>query len=206
MPAGNVPVTQPNHPPGLDTRELFDNGRVIEALALKAGERVLDIGCGRGGWALLLAQRVGEGGVVFACDHRAANVAATRARAEAQGVGNLRVWQGNAAHALPLPDRSVDCCLLSMVLHHLVETGVDKAALEEIYRVLTPNGRLAVMEFEKIDPPPGPPAAIRLSRGEVCRRVQLAGFRQSKSWRIERHVYLLQFMKEAAARVGQPRR
>ena len=199
-------MTQPNHPPGLDTRELFDNGRVIEALALKAGERVLDIGCGRGGWALLLAQQVGDGGAVYAFDRRPGNVAVTRTRAEAQGVGNLHVWQGDAALALPLPDQSVDFCLLSMVLHHLVETGVDKAALEEIYRALTPNGRLAVMEFEKIDPPPGPPAAIRLSQGEVCRRVQLAGFRQSKSWRIEHHVYLLQFRKEAAAQVSQPRR
>lgn len=196
MPAGNVPVTQPNHPPGLDTRELFDNGRVIEALALKSGERVLDIGCGRGGWALLLAQQVGDGGAVYAFDRRPGNVTVTRTRAQAQGIGNLHVWQGDAALALPLPDQSVDFCLLSMVLHHLVEHGVQGSALREIRRVLKSGGRLAVLEFEKIDPPPGPPKTLRLDREQTRSIVASAAARYVETLSIESHVYLQQFSRQ----------
>ena len=50
------------------------------------------------------------------------------------------------------------------------------AVLTEIARVVKPNGILAVMEFKKIDGPPGPPIHIRLSPTEVADRLGPYGF------------------------------
>ena len=195
MPGGNSSVIASEYPAGHDTRELFDNARVAEALALNPGERVLDIGCGRGGWALLMARRVGANGAVYAFDRRLENVAATRNRAQAQGIGNLHVWRGNAALALPLPDQAIDYCLLCMVLHHLVERDQHIDALAQIHRVLKPGGRLAVVEFEKIEPPPGPPAGLRLARAATRTLVEQAGFVCGDVHAIEMHVYLQSFLR-----------
>ena len=58
---------------------------------------------------------------------------------------------------------SADVCLIATALHGFVEDRIDQGVLTEIVRVVKPTGILAVMEFKKIDGPPGPPIYIRLS-------------------------------------------
>ena len=59
---------------------------------------------------------------------------------------------------------SVDVALMATVLHDLVEAGTAAGALAEVSRVIKAEGRLAIVEFHKIDGPPGPPRHIRLTR------------------------------------------
>jgi ubiE/COQ5 methyltransferase family. len=53
------------------------------------------------------------------------------------------------------------------VLHGLVANGEWERALKEVVRVIKPHGKLAIVEFKKIETPMGPPLSIRLSPEEV---------------------------------------
>lgn len=56
-------------------------------------------------------------------------------------------WYDSNLDLLPLPDRSVSAVFLYHVLSEISEKGDQKALLEEIFRILEPNGRLLVAEF-----------------------------------------------------------
>jgi len=107
----------------------------IDLADLAAHQRLLDLGCGTGGFAQALAQRlrvevIGVDVAVHLLRYAAAHAAA------------LPLWwvRGHA-EALPLADQTVDRVLMSLVLHQIVHRP---QALQEVYRVLRPGGRVLV--------------------------------------------------------------
>jgi len=80
-------------------------------------------------------------------------------------------------------------------LHDFVEDRIDRGALNEIARVVKPTGRLAVMEFKKIDGPPGPPKHIRLSPDDVTERLEPYGFKKKHTVDVGPYNYLMLFKK-----------
>ena len=81
---------------------------LVEAVAVRPGERVLDLGCGTGNAALLAAAR---GASVVAVDPSERLLSVTREAADSQGLA-VSTELGQAA-AIPVPDASVDCLLSS---------------------------------------------------------------------------------------------
>jgi ubiquinone/menaquinone biosynthesis C-methylase UbiE len=63
--------------------------------------------------------------------------------------------------------------------------------LTEIARVVKPTGILAIMEFKKIDGPPGPPIDIRLAPAEVSDRLDPYGFGKERSVDVGPYNYLI---------------
>src|SRR3990172_2445746 len=90
--------------------------RCIELMALKPGERVLDVATGTGVAALMAAERVGPQGLVVATDIAQRMVDATRAEAERRGVTNMD-FQRADAEEMDLPDGSFDAatCVLGLM-------------------------------------------------------------------------------------------
>jgi SAM-dependent methyltransferase len=107
------------------------------ALALSAGERVLDVGCGPGNFTREFA-RAADGGLVVGID--ASRAMLSRAASEPSGE-NLAYALGDAS-ALPFRDESFDavCCFAAL---YLIEEPM--RALDEIVRVLVPGGRVALL-------------------------------------------------------------
>ena len=66
--------------------------------------------------------------------------------------------------------------------------------LENIKTLLKPDGCLAVIEFKKIEGPPGPPAHIRLSEAEVEKMVTKHGFVKKETVDIGAYNYLMTFL------------
>lgn len=132
---------------------------IVGLLDIKAGERVLDLGCGPGLFTVPLARAVGASGRVFAVDLRGEMVEACRHRIEALGLSNVSLKQSEES-SIPLPSGSMDLVFACHLLHELENAA---ASLAEIRRVLAPGGRLAVIEWEKVETPVGPPVEHRLT-------------------------------------------
>src|SRR5262249_8351074 len=70
--------------------------RAMERAALRAGERVLDIGCGCGGTTLDIGRRVGAGGTAMGSDISGVMLDRARSGAEAPGLTTVRFENGDA--------------------------------------------------------------------------------------------------------------
>lgn len=116
----------------------------ISLVAVKPGQRALDLAGGTGDLASRLAQAVGSGGQVVLADINFSMLEAGRKRLTDSGiVGNIAYIQADAEQ-LPFPDNSFDCVTIAFGLRNV--TYKDKA-LEAMYRVLKPGGCLLILEF-----------------------------------------------------------
>jgi len=105
---------------------------------IRAGETVLDIGCGAGMDLLLAARRVGPTGRALGVDMTDAMVERAGASARAAGLAQVEVRKGDAT-SLPVEDASVDVVISNGVINLVPEK---ERAFDEIVRVLKPGGRL----------------------------------------------------------------
>jgi len=112
---------------------------LVERAGPRAGEAVLDVGCGSGAAACRAAARVGRGGAVVGVDPNPAMLEVARASA---GRGGAAIaWRAGRAEALPFPDAAFDLVLCAQTLQFV---GERELALREMRRVARAGGRLAV--------------------------------------------------------------
>jgi len=188
-------------PPGAghSSFDLIDAARFFAEMDLQPGITFMDLGCGEGNYTLAAAEAVGPGGTIYALDLWQPGIKALRQKAAAQGRPNLWAMQVNISQPLPLKPGSVDVALMATVLHDLLEFAMAAGALKEAARVLKPGGTLAIVEFKKMEGPPGPPLRIRLSPEEVETVVAPYGFARTGLAEVGPYNYLMLFVKEMGA-------
>lgn len=109
---------------------------------IEPGSIVLDLGCGAGTDLLIAAQMTGPAGRVIGVDMTATMLDRARASAAEMGLGNVELHE-SLIEALPLDDASVDV----VISNGVIDLVPDKdAVLDEIDRVLRPDGRLQVAD------------------------------------------------------------
>jgi SAM-dependent methyltransferase len=116
-------------------------------LALRPGERLLDVGCGPGDAALALASDVAPAGEVVGVDRSEAMVAVARHRTSPSSLGGgvaVRFVVGDAM-ALDQPDASFDAVRCERTLQWVADPQV---AVDELARVLRPGGRLSLIDTD----------------------------------------------------------
>jgi ubiquinone/menaquinone biosynthesis C-methylase UbiE len=120
---------------------LKPRGVLLDEILLKAGDTVLDYGCGPGSYIPELAARVGKNGVVIAVDIHSLAIQRVEALARRQGLHNVKPYLSDGVHLPDLDDACTDVALLFDVFHML---GDQAGVLREMHRILRPGGVLAV--------------------------------------------------------------
>jgi predicted methyltransferase len=115
---------------------------VLQALDLRPGDVVVDLGSGAGYFALKLSPIVGPGGQVLAVDIRRLPLAFLWVRALTQSRHNLHVVYGDPDDPR-LPTGNVDGVLIANTYHELADR---EAILNRALRALRPGGRLVIVD------------------------------------------------------------
>ncbi|GGW82711.1 bifunctional demethylmenaquinone methyltransferase/2-methoxy-6-polyprenyl-1,4-benzoquinol methylase UbiE [Alteromonas halophila] len=118
----------------------------IDCANARPGNKVLDIAGGTGDLTAKFSRLVGPSGQVTLADINHSMLAVGRDKLRDQGlISNIDYVQADA-EALPFPDNHFDIVTMAFGLRNVTEK---QNALNSIYRVLKPGGRLLVLEFSK---------------------------------------------------------
>ncbi|RLA63825.1 MAG: SAM-dependent methyltransferase [Epsilonproteobacteria bacterium] len=130
-----------------DERDVYKHRKqIVAALDLKKGEIVADIGAGTGAFLKLLHEKVTPLGKIYAVDISDEFVEHMKKRKERENLDNLIVVKGKT-EATTLLENSIDVAFICNTYHHF---GDFKEMLRDIKKVLKKNGRLFIVEFDKI--------------------------------------------------------
>jgi ubiquinone/menaquinone biosynthesis C-methylase UbiE len=146
--------------------------QIVQALGVRAGQTVCDIGSGPGYFTLRLARAVGPQGRVFAVDVEPRILDVLRERIEARQLRNVTPVLGLGDDPL-LPAASCDLILIVDTYHHFPDRT---AYLRRLATILRPGGRVANIDYHRRATPVGPPQDHRVARDDFLREAAAAGF------------------------------
>ncbi|HVR83598.1 MAG TPA: methyltransferase domain-containing protein [Planctomycetota bacterium] len=137
--------------PWLDRPEREDEeqpAKVIEALELKGGEVIADLGAGSGYFTFRLAPKVGDKGRILAVEIQDEMIAELKKRIDKNKVMNVETIKCTESDPR-LPEAGVDIVLMVDVYH---EIAFPYEVMTAIRKALKPGGRVVFIEYRKEDP------------------------------------------------------
>jgi ubiquinone/menaquinone biosynthesis C-methylase UbiE len=145
----------------------------LDAIGLKPGMTVAEVGAGTGYVALRMAKRVAPGGKVYANDLQPEMLGLLRANAAKAGITNVETVLGSETDP-KLPLGQIDLIILVDVYHEFSEP---QKMLQGIRRALKPDGRLVQLEYRKEDPNIPILPDHKMSVAEAKTEVEAEGFK-----------------------------
>jgi ubiquinone/menaquinone biosynthesis C-methylase UbiE len=120
----------------------------VDLAQVKSGDSVLEIGCGTGTLTLAAKHKAGPSGKVYGIDIIPGMIELSRQKA-----ANAKLdvaFQLGSIDNIPFPDNQFDVVMCSFMIFHMSE-AVRRKGIEEIYRVLKPEGQLMVLDLNLPD-------------------------------------------------------
>ena len=149
--------------------------RVVEALGIKTGDRVADIGSGSGLFTRPLARAAGAAGVAYAVDIDAGLLKVVERSAREANIENIRtVLAATDDPKLPEP---VDVALICDALHHIGNQG---PYLKTLNKYVKPGGRVVVIDFSERWP--AGHESMRFTTAQLDGWMKDAGFSREASY------------------------
>ncbi|MCY0889202.1 MAG: class I SAM-dependent methyltransferase [Alicyclobacillaceae bacterium] len=163
----------PEHLSHLDSperRKMLPPEKLLDYLCIGPEDTVLDLGAGTGYFTIPAAKRT-EGQVV-ALDVEPRMLEVLKSNVEENLLTNVRYETGQIEN-IPLEGQSMKKVIASLVLHEVepLEKGI-----EEIRRVLTADGKLFLLEWEKTPSEFGPPLHHRIASKVMKEQLESNGF------------------------------
>jgi precorrin-6B methylase 2 len=145
---------------------------LIESLDLKPGMKVADIGAGSGVISLMIAERVGPEGTVFAVDIQPQMLQAIAVKCRRLGIENVELVRGTDKRTR-LEEESVDLAIMVDVYH---EFAFPYEMLLDISQAIKPGGRVVFVEYRKEDRTVPIKEVHKMSQAQVKKEAGLPEF------------------------------
>jgi ubiquinone/menaquinone biosynthesis C-methylase UbiE len=146
--------------------------KAIEALELKPGMVVADIGAGSGYYTSRMAKKVAPSGRVLATDIQPGMIELLERRTKAEGLSNVTTILG-AMDDPRLQPGSIDLAIMVDVYHELQQPQLFLQRLKPAFK---PGGRLVLLEFRKEDPKIPILEVHKMSVAEVRAELEAEGY------------------------------
>ena len=144
---------------------------LVDALRLKPGDQVADIGAGTGYLSWRLAQKVGAKGVVYSVDIQPEMLALLAQKMAARQVTNVQPVLGTITDP-NLPTNSLDLVIMVDVYH---EFDHPYEMMQAICRALKPGGRVVFVEYRSEDPNIPIKLVHKMTEAQVRREASVQG-------------------------------
>jgi len=184
---------------GKSSFDLLDTKKLFSELQLKENTTFLDLACGKGAYSIAASEYIGQNGYIYAVDLWKEGIDHLRMEIESRKIHNIYPNVVDVSQTIPVEDHCIDVCLMATVLHDLIQDHKQKGSLDEVKRVLKHGGTLAVVEFKKIEGPPGPPVKVRISVEEVEEHLRPYALVLRKAAEIGPYNYLAIFTNQHSA-------
>src|SRR5262245_39811772 len=205
--AAFAPAQQTSLPPPSEARPLQDRiasferaeretwqkpNEIVEALELKNGKVVADIGAGTGYFTRRFAKAVTPNGKVYAVDIAADILGYLKEQADKQNIHNIEIIVSREDDPM-LPDKSVDLAFFCDTTHHIANR---LNFYGNVARALKEHGRMAIVDYPP-DSAHAPHNPVQLvPRWQVIQEAENAGFRLIKDFPFLPRQYFLLFEKK----------
>jgi len=147
--------------------------KLIDALSIKPGQTICDLGCGNGYYTLELARLVGPTGKVLAVDIQPEMLRLLENRAGLNNLKNIQLIL-NTPIDPKLPANSVDLILVVDVYHEL---SYPEHMLKALRKSLKPDGRIVLVEFRGEDPTVPIKPLHKMTKKQVRKELEPNGYK-----------------------------
>jgi arsenite methyltransferase len=162
---------------------------VVQALELRAGEVVADIGAGSGYFTLRFASHVGSAGRIYAVDVSEPMISRITDRVKQAGLTNVQPVLAPPDDP-KLPPAGVDLVFFCDVWHHIDDQA---AYLKKLHAALRPGGEVVMIDFQKRDLPVGPPVSMKIAKEDLIAQMKEGAFRLVREHTFLPYQYFLVF-------------
>lgn len=152
--------------------------QIIESLSLRKGDTVADFGCGSGAYVFAASKIVSDRGRVYAIDTHRDILEKINREADKMNIINIDTLLTDIEDKVQIESLSCDVVILSNVLSEI--NNVDKV-LEEVKRILKPDGYLLVVDWKEID------HALSKKRGNVVPEEKITAILAKNNFSIKKH-------------------
>lgn len=159
-------------PDSKGTGGFMNPDKIVGGFGIKEGMMIADFGSGAGYFTILLGQRVGKDGKVFALDIQESALDNVRVKAKAAGLENVETIRSNleVSGSSGLADNSQDMVLLANILF---QSEQKTEIVKEAARILKSGGSLVVIDWKRAAGGFGPPDNLRTD--EIALRSLILG-------------------------------
>ncbi len=162
---------------------------VIDAIGVKEGDTIADIGGGSGYFSRPFARRVGPQGTVYCCELATNLLEYLQAKALEEKLHNIvTVYAAPDRPMLPL--KAIDTLFFCNTNHHLEDRVNYYTGLK---RYLRPGGQLVVVDWKKEKMKVGPPPSHNVAKSVVNDELKKAGWKLVREETILEYQYFLIF-------------